>query len=129
MSSSTCARSVRVDDKPLLSVNNKVARGCGAWVFRSRSQLVVFCFFYFHVACVGKEGLSFHCGFLGLSPERSLLKGGGTRARSKGEDLRSSGEGLRGFKSHPPHQYCKSCREFARLICYGVLEKQGPLCL
>ena len=22
----------------------------------------------------------------------------------KGEDLRSSGEGLRGFKSHPPHQ-------------------------
>ncbi len=35
---------------------------------------------------------------------KALLKaGGGTRARSKGEDLRSSGEGLRGFKSHPPH--------------------------
>ena len=37
--------------------------------------------------------------------------GGGSQARSKsgvepqdmGEDLRSSGEGLRGFKSRPPH--------------------------
>ena len=31
-----------------------------------------------------------------------------------GEDLRSSGEGLRGFKSHPPHQYVEIAGGFTK---------------
>lgn len=48
VSSSTCVRSVRVDEKSLLSVNNKVTPVGGVWLFRSRSQLGVFCCFYFY---------------------------------------------------------------------------------
>ena len=37
----------------------------------------------------------------GGSQARSKL--GNEYPKDKGEDLRSSGEGLRGFESHPPH--------------------------
>jgi hypothetical protein len=48
-------------------------------------------------------------------------EGGGTRARSKGEDLRSSVEGLRGFESHPPHQNGKIAgRALAKHITSNV---------
>ena len=36
-------------------------------------------------------------------PEPGLNGGSNIKHQDKGEDLRSSGEGLRGFKSHPPH--------------------------
>gem|GEM_PF-930897 len=37
-------------------------------------------------------------------PYRLIICGGGGRARTKAADLRSAPLGVRGFKSHPPHQ-------------------------
>ncbi len=54
---------VRVDDKSLPSVNKVVPVG-GVWLCGSRSQLVVFCYFYFYARgllwkCIVEEVKSF----------------------------------------------------------------------